>query len=114
LQPLNVRDAELRRKIPLQELNGIPGSGPLPVGMLLFTVYKENSRLPKASSPGNGVLALLANSLSARVRPAPTVATLVTALGAAKVLGGARGEARQLVEAVLAAWNNAQTSLDRG
>jgi hypothetical protein len=79
--------------------------------MLLFTVYKQNSRLPKASSPGNGVLALLANSLSARVRPAPTVATLVAALGDAKVLGGARGEAEQLVEAVLAAWNNAQ---DRG
>jgi hypothetical protein len=52
-------------------------------------------------SNGEGVLALLANTIPAHQRPAEAMTALGAAAATAIVLEGERGEARDVVEALL-------------
>jgi hypothetical protein len=77
------------------------GKAPLPLGLLILTEYKKSAAWrPRATSPGSGVLNLLANSLSARVNPAWALRVLIQANEGAWILRGVRGEAREVVQAV--------------
>ena len=75
---------------------------PLPIGLVVVAPYAPDGRcrLRRASS-GAGALALLAQSVPARRRPAEVLAHLAKAVGSAAVLVGVRGEAREAAQRLL-------------
>ena len=103
-KPLELREeGEFRQtKITVAELGGHSGKKPLPVGLVLMTQFKSGARWrPRKLSPGKGVLELLFNTVSARRSPEKALATLQRVTAQADVLKGVRGNATQVVPAVL-------------
>lgn len=103
-RPLSIREAgggRMRRCRP-EALGGAAGVKPLPVGLIVVSEYRPEARWrPRRLSPGEAVLALLANSVPARRRPAEVLAALQQVASQATAVKGARGEAGPVVEAIL-------------
>jgi hypothetical protein len=94
-------DEPTRRCSP-EALGGRSGSRPLPVGLIVVTQYRPGARWrPSPLTPGPAALALLANTVPARVRPAVALATFQQVVTQATTLKGWRGEAESTVEAML-------------
>ncbi len=107
LAPLSLRGngTEASRRIEAAALGGRGGKKPLPVALVAALRYQAGSRRPpRRLSPGQGMLALLNNTVPARRRPRLAVATLSQVVTRALVLAGLRGEADEaaarLVEAM--------------
>ena len=103
-KPLEMREegAFEQSKIHVEELGGRFGVKPLPVGLILISQFKSGGKWrPRTLTPGEGVLALLSHTVSARRNPERALATLQHAVSAARILKGTRGEARQVVDRVL-------------
>ena len=103
-KPLELRaEGEyLQRKVDVGELGGQHGVKPIPVGLVLMTHYKRAARWrPRSLTPGQGVLEMLFNTVSARRSPGRALATLQRVTADAEVLKGIRGDAAQLVDSVL-------------
>lgn len=103
-RPLSIRDAggERARPCPVEALGGRVGVKPLPVGLVVVSEYQPGARWrPRSLSPGQGVLALLANTVAARRRPEVALATLRQVVSHAQILQGARGEAAEMSDAIL-------------
>lgn len=103
-RPLSIRDAggERARPCPVEALGGRAGVKPLPVGLVVVSEYQPGARWrPRLLSPGQGVLALLANTIAARRQPEVALATLRQAVSHAQILRGARGEATAMADAIL-------------
>jgi hypothetical protein len=78
--------------------------GPLPVGLILATGFRQRATFrPQERSPGQGVLALIANAVAARAVARQVVESSRTAAAGARALRGARGEADEMVGPLLAA-----------
>jgi hypothetical protein len=76
---------------------------PLPVGLVAFLKYQRQARwCPRRLSPGQALLSLLAHSIQARLRPRAALATFQTVVASALALRGKRGEAAEVVEALVA------------
>jgi hypothetical protein len=85
-----------------EALGGRRGVKPLPVGLIAVTEYQEGARWrPRRLSPGQAALALLANTVPVRRRPAAAVAALHQVICHATALKGARGEAERVADALL-------------
>jgi hypothetical protein len=85
-----------------EELGGVMGVGPLPVGLVLFTRYADGTRFrPRPLSAGRAVLELLAHTLPARRRPARVLDALTQAVARALLLRGTRGEAEETARQIL-------------
>ena len=85
------------------ELGGKVGTKPIPVGLVIVTKYKKQGTWrPQPISAGRAVLALLANSISARNDPERALGILAQAYEGARALHGARGEASEVVRMVQA------------
>jgi hypothetical protein len=83
-------------------LGGVSGSRPLAVRLVISTKYRAGARWrPRHLSHGHGVLELLANTVSARSQTRLALSTLPRAVQCAEVLKGVRGEADEVVEAIL-------------
>lgn len=90
------------RRCSLDELGGVLGSRPLRVGLVVVSEYKPGSRWrPRVLSPGQTILALLANTVAARFQPRLALRTLGRVAGDAPALKGARGEAEETAESLL-------------
>ena len=90
-------------RIDVASLGGISGATPLPVALVISTSYRRGATWrPRELSRGNGVLELLANTVSARSQTKLALATLPKAVRSAKVLKGVRGDADEMIEAILA------------
>jgi hypothetical protein len=103
-KPLEIREegSATQSRITVEEIGGQRGVKPLPVGLVLLTQYKSGSRWrPRKLSAGEGVLGLLANTVSARRSPEKALATLQHVVGRADVLKGTRGDAGPLLDAIL-------------
>ena len=103
-KPLELREeGEFRQtKITAAELGGHSGTKPLPVGLVLMTQFKNGAQWrPRKLSPGKGVLEMLFNTVSARRSPEKALATLQRVTALADVLKGVRGNASEVVPAVL-------------
>lgn len=103
-KPLEIREEGQfkQTRVSIDELGGRAGTKPLPVGLVLVSQYKKGIRWrPRRLSPGEGVLALLANTVSARRSPEKALAALEQAVSKAQILKGSRGEASQLSEAII-------------
>jgi hypothetical protein len=104
-RPLQIREGEMskQKKYRVEEFGGRSGRRPLPVGLVVISRYKHAARWrPRSLSTGQGVLELLANTISARRKPAVVLASLHQALMDVPVIKGARGEAAEMAEAILA------------
>ena len=85
-----------------EELGGVAGVCPLPVGLVLITRYVSGTRFrPRPLSAGRAVLELLAHTLPARRRPGRVLDALTQAVAQASVLRGARGEAEETARHIL-------------
>jgi hypothetical protein len=103
-KPLELREeGEFRQtKITAAELGGHAGTKPLPVGLVLMTQFKSGAHWrPRKLSAGKGVLEMLFNTVSARRSPQKALATLQRVTAHADVLKGVRGNAIEVVPAVL-------------
>jgi hypothetical protein len=103
-QPLAIRDqfSFKQRKCRVEEIGGVTGRKPLPVGLVVVSKYKSGVRWsPRQLSGGRGVLELLANTVPARRNPDIVMTTLQEAVSEAKVVKGARGEAAETAAMIL-------------
>jgi hypothetical protein len=103
-RPLAIRDENLRqRKVPVEALGGRAGKKPLPVGLVIVSKYQKRARgwHPQPLSAGRGALEILANAVAVRRQSERVLAALQKIVVGALVIKGRRGEARQVVEAVL-------------
>lgn len=103
-KPLSLREngTAPAKHYAVEELGGRAGVQPLPVGLVIASVYKPGARWrPQRLSPGQGGLALLAHAVSARRQPEATLDLLQRVVSAAPVLKGVRGEARELISAIV-------------
>ena len=105
LRPLALREdgaAAPATRYPVEALGGRAGRRPVPVGLVVATRYRAGARWrPRELSPGEGMLALLAHAVSARRAPADTLASLRRLVAGARVVTGARGEAKEAAQAIL-------------
>jgi len=104
-RPLSVR---VRAADPLptrqtaEELGAEVGRRPLPVGLVAFTHYRPGVHWrPRGLTAGQGIISLLKNAVPARRRPKACLATFREVVSAARLVKGARGEAREMAEALL-------------
>ena len=103
-KPLELRqnNNQTQSKIDLSEIGGHSGTKPLSVGMVLMTQFKDGARWrPRRLTAGRGVLQLLCNTVSARRNPQMALETLERVAAKAEVLKGVRGQATDVVPAVL-------------
>jgi len=72
------------------------------VKLVLVSKYKPGAKWrPRQLSAGEGALALLANTVSARRKPKNALTALNHAVSRATVLKSNRGEARQVIDYIL-------------
>ena len=112
---LGVRPSEHTRqhRIAPSEFGSARGEAPMPVALVLVTTYRGSASWnPTEITPAQGALALLANALSARARPAGAISTLEKAVRHARILRGKRGEARETVDRLLQQchWNSIEAA----
>jgi hypothetical protein len=85
-------------------LGGVAGEYPLRVGLVAIAQYSPDARWePRRLSAGEAVLAMLANTVPAQERPEQSLGAITKAVGNAVALQGARGEAADVVDELLAA-----------
>jgi len=104
-RPLSLRCADPWEGDPVdvKELGGTAGSRPLPVGLVLFTSYREGASCElNPLTPGGAVLSMLQNTLSARRQPELVLPVLERIAANAPAFSCARGEAEDLVAQLLA------------
>jgi hypothetical protein len=90
------------RRCPPEALGGVAGSQPLPVGLIAVTEYHSGEQWRVSPlSPGQAALALVANTVAARRKPAAVLAAVQRVVSRAPALKGVRGEAEHAVEALL-------------
>ena len=103
-KPLSLRreNGKSSQKLPAKTLGSLTGEKPLPVGAVVLTRYRAEARWrPAPVTPGRAMLALLANTVPARRVPERSLAALEQVVARASVLKGERGEAREMVDALL-------------
>lgn len=103
-RPLGVREGGTGRqaKVSVEALAGTSGTRPLPVGLVVVSEYRPGGRWrPRRLSSGQGVLALLAHTVSARRQPAAALEALGEVTARARVVRGARGEAGETAASIL-------------
>lgn len=103
--PLAIRlpGSQRQRRCPVESLGGRAGSRPLPVRLVLISRYRAGAPWePRQLTPGQAVLELLEHAVAARHKPRIVVRTLEAATRDARILKGARGEAREVAPRLLA------------
>lgn len=108
-KPISIRDDDdySQKHYPVESFGGVAGKRPLPVGLVILTSYKRGARWrPTQLSAGQGVLAMLDHTVSARRHPDRALDTLSEVVSQARLLKGVRGEARDVVKSVLATFEN--------
>jgi hypothetical protein len=103
-RPLSIRaEGEFKGvKHSIESLGGAPGVKPLQARLVVVSQYRPGARWrPRELSEGQGALALLANTVAARRQPETALATIQRVVSGARIINSARGEARQVAEAIL-------------
>jgi hypothetical protein len=108
-RPLSIREDPRAspRRVPAGELAAGTGAGPVPVGLIVVTDYKPGARWrPRQLSPGQILLALLANTVPVPTRPEMTLSVLRQVVVQAPALKGRRGEAATVADRLLGRCGN--------
>jgi len=104
-KPLSVRAPGSHRQTErlVESIGGTQTQAALPVGLIVVTAFRPGGAwAPERRSAGQGALALLANTVPARTRPAESMRAVRAASESALVLEGERGEAEKAAAPVLA------------
>jgi hypothetical protein len=103
-KPLSIRSGGIEQTDhDVATVGGVAAKHPARVGLVVVSQYRPGARWePRVLSPGEGMLAVLANALPSRVRSERVLSTLRAALDGAVVLEGDRGEADETVGDLLA------------
>ncbi len=104
IKPIELREEESyqQSKLNFEDIGGRAGTKPLPIGLVLMTKFKDGAKWrPRKLSPGKGVLEILANTVSARRDPQRAFESLERVVARADVLQGPRGQATEVVPAIL-------------
>ena len=110
-KPLAIREgAEGRQKnYDVEFFGGTAGARPLPVGSVLVTEYRAGGRWrPRTLTAGQGMLALLDNTVSVRREPERALVALQQVVAGAQVLKAVRGEAPDTAKAILDLLNHSE------
>ncbi len=105
-QPVALREPgeATQRMVTVESFGGVSGRSALPVGLVVLSRYAHGKRWrPRTLSPGQGVLALLANTVSAQRAPQAAVQALGQVVASARVIKTYRGEASEAAQHVLGA-----------
>jgi hypothetical protein len=87
----------------MESLGWTAGSETLPIGAIVVTTYRRGAEWrPRRLSSGEGAMALLANAVPARDRPAQVMRALSHAAGEAITIESERGEADEVAPLLLA------------
>jgi len=103
-RPLSIRQGEgvESERRPVESLGGSRGAQPLSVGLVVVTEYRSGaSWRPRLLSAGQGALALLNNTVSIQRNPEAAFPVLKRVASQARILKGARGEAKGVVDSIL-------------
>jgi len=103
-KPLSIRQAgePTATRMPAEAFGARTGIKALPIAVILDTHFREGSRWrPKTVSRSLGVLSLLGNTITARLRPARNMPVLRDAVRDAAILKGVRGDAETTARDVL-------------
>ena len=103
-KPISIRNSKdySQTDYAIEEFGGVAGTRPLPVGLVLLTNYKPGARWrPTSLSQGKSVLAILDHTVSARRHPDKAFEALRAVVSHARVMKGVRGEASEVVGAIL-------------
>ena len=85
-----------------EELGGVAGTEPLPVGMVILTRYRPGGVWqPRQLSAGAGALAMLEHTIPSENRPEQAMRVARKAIDGAVALEGERGEADELAGVLL-------------
>lgn len=99
---LSLRGAGRTEERDVSELGGVSGDGEADVALVALTRYSPgHGWQPSRLSPGQGVPAVLANTVPAQERPGKSLRAVSRALSGAVVLQGTRGEAEPVAAALL-------------
>jgi hypothetical protein len=103
-KPLSLRDEnQIQVEQSVESLGGTAGDEPMPIGLIAVTAYKPGGVWnPRRLSAGEGAISLLANTVPARERPEESLRAIRRAIGGAVFLESDRGEAEDVVPALLA------------
>jgi hypothetical protein len=94
---------ERQTDYPIDTLGGVSGEEPLPLGAIVVTSFRPDAAWePRRLSAGEGAMALLANAVPARERPAQVLRALSRAADGAVVIESDRGEADAIAPLLLA------------
>jgi hypothetical protein len=95
-------DGAATRERPVDQLRGVSAHTSAEVAAVAITRYRPGTQWePRRLSAGEGVLALLANTVPAQERPSESLRALSRAVTGATVLEGDRGEAGPTAAALL-------------
>jgi hypothetical protein len=90
------------RRLGVEEIGGRVGKRPLRVVLVLLTTYEAGAIWrPRKLSPGQALLGLLDNTVTARTRTEAVLPVLRRVVTGAQVLSGSRGEATEAARAIL-------------
>jgi hypothetical protein len=103
-KPLSIRgDDHWQTNHDVESLGGTAGEEALPVGLIVVTSYRADAVWqPRRVSAGEGAMALLANAVPARERPAECMRAISRAANGAVILQSDRGEADAVAAELLA------------
>jgi hypothetical protein len=104
-KPLSLRPPPSLGQVetPVEELGGVAGNEPLPLGMAVVTSYRPGAEwAPKPMSPGTAALAFLSNTVTARTRPDQAMQAITRAIDGAVAFESERGDASEMADRLLA------------
>lgn len=88
--------------VPIDRLKGRTGTVPAPIALVLFTRFEANGRWsPERLSPGRAALEMLLHTIPVQRTPARVLATFSAVMSSAQAWSSARGEAADIVPALL-------------
>jgi hypothetical protein len=103
-KPLSLRTGGGQIDHAVETLGGTAGKEPVAIRMVVVATYRPEAEWePTRLSSGEGVLALLDDTIPAQTRPADCLRALTAAADGAVILRGERGEAADLAPLLLAA-----------
>jgi hypothetical protein len=103
-KPLSLRgEDQMQTDHPVESLGWTAGSEPLPLGAIVLTSYRVDAEWrPRRLTGGEGAMALLANAVPARERPAQVMRAISHAAEGAIAIESERGEADEVAPLLLA------------
>lgn len=89
-------------EMPVESFGGAAGTKKIPVGMILLTKYKENSRWrPKILTAGQGIIEILPHTVPIRYNPEFSLKVLNAAANRAIIAKSFRGDVKKFADTIL-------------